>query len=205
MKLELTMLGLVIVCANTAVVSAQHRPPTSNPGQLPPIETFFLPPINLENVSVWAPAAKTGPDINHSCTTRRNRPYSSVLPAAVDHNKTELCPDEVARVLAEYAACYHEQSMPLTIFNGWQWEYSYNLCQFNAGTYDLPGHGGFWECSWEAILTESAGSIGLQCLPIPSSAHPPSPSQGIKQKSNIEVRTFSFMRTRDGYPKERDL
>jgi hypothetical protein len=173
--------------------------------QLPPIETFLLEPIELENISVWVPADKTGPVINRSCQPKNNCSFSCVLPATVHHTKAELCPKELARLLAEYTAYYHEQSLPLTIFNGWQWEYSYSLCQFESVTYDLPQRGGCWENSWEAILTQSTGSASFQWIEVsPLNKFVGKPDSG-EQRSHIEVKTFNSMRTRDGYPKNRQL
>jgi len=197
-----SILGLVMSLICFKLILADNNQPASNSLRLPPIETFVIEPIELENVSTWVPAAKIGPRINRSCRANKNCSYSSVLPATVHHSKTELCPKEVARLLAEYTACYHEQSMPLTIFNGWQWEYSYSLCQFESGTYDLPGRGGSWENSWEAILTQSAGSACFQRMRIAPSGALSSKANSREQKSSIEVKTFSFMRTRDGYPKK---
>jgi hypothetical protein len=128
-----------------------------------------------------------------------------VLPATVHHTKTEFCPAELARLLAEHTAYYHEQSLPLTIFNGWQWEYSYSLCQFESVTYDLPQRGGCWENSWEAILTQSTGSTSFQWIEVsPLNKFAGKPDSG-ERRSHIEVKTFNSMRTRDGYPKNRQL
>ena len=171
----------------------------------PAIETILLEPVELENIQLWVTADTTGALINRACTAKTNCPYSFSLPASVVHTKTEGCPDEVARLLAEYAAGSHKGNLPLTIFNGWQWEYSYSLCQFQSVAYDLPRRGGCWENTWEAILTQSTGSISFQWLRIPFAATSGNESTNIVQKSNIEVKTFSSVRTRDGYPKKRQL
>jgi hypothetical protein len=178
---------------------------TLDSSQLPPIETFLLQPADLENVSIWVPAEKAGPVINRSCGPKRNRSYSCVLRASVHHTKTKLCPKQVARLLAEYVALYHERSLPLTIFNGWQWEYSYTLCQFESVTYDLPARGGCWENSWEALLSQSVGAANFEWLQISPLCKLADKSEATKAKSLIEVRTFSSVRTRNGYPKERQL
>jgi len=172
---------------------------------LPPIETFLPQPIELENVSIWVPAAKVGPLINRSCMAKRNCPYSCRLPANVSHRRTESCPEPLARLLAQYAAGYHQDSMPLTIFNGWQWEYSYSLCEFDSVVYSLHSHGGSWEYSSEAILTESAGSVQAVWMSVGPSGKYECESVGEPMKSDIEISSFSSMRVRDGYPKERDL
>jgi hypothetical protein len=172
---------------------------------LPPIETFFLQPIDVESVSIWVPAEKAGPVINRGCVPKRNCSYSCVLPASVNHTKTDLCPEQVARLLAEYTALCHERSLPLTIFNGWQWEYSYSLGQFELVTYDLPARGGCWENSWEVLLAQSMGAAGFEWLQVSPSCKLADKSDITKAKSLIEVRTFSSVRTRNGYPKERQL
>jgi hypothetical protein len=171
---------------------------------LPVIETFVTEPTVIENVSVWVPAARGGPFINYSCTIKENLVFSSVLSASVKHQKTEFCPDQAARILAELTAFYHSQSLPLTIFNGWQWEYTYSMCQYESVSYDLAQRGGCWENDWEAILNLSCGAVQVQQLDIESlekfNIHKATPSESI-----IKVKTFSSMRTRDGYPKERQL
>ena len=172
--------------------------------ELPPIETVLLEPINLENVSLWIPAAKTGPFINRSCQLKKCT-CSSVIPASVNHTKGEDCPQEVARLLAEYTAIYQEKGLPLTVFNGWQWEFSYSLSQFKSAAYNLPARRGCWENAWEAILTLSVGSVELKWVDINTSGDFVYRQFGDAEKSDIEVRTFSSMRTRDGYPKERQL
>jgi hypothetical protein len=123
----------------------------------------------------------------------------------VNHTKTDFCPDGVAKLLAEYTARCHEQSLPLTIFNGWQWECPYSLSQFETVTYDLPERTGCWESSWEAILTRSIGSVEAQWLKVSPSDKVTYIPDGDKQKSRIEVGTFDSLRTRNGYPKKRHL
>ncbi len=198
-------LCLVVSLLHIMIALADDNQAASVSPQLPPIETFLLEPIELENISVWVPADKTGPVINRSCQPKNNCSFSCVLPATVHHTKTEFCPKELARLLAEYTAYYHEQSLPLTIFNGWQWEYSYSLCQFESVTYDLPQRGGCWESSWEAILTQSTGSADFEWLQVFPLDKFVGESDGNKQKSRIEVKTFNSMRIRDGYPKKRQL
>ena len=195
----------VVLFACSLIIFANDGKTTPNLAQWEPIETFFLEPVDLENISVWVPADKTGPLINRSCRPKEDCSYSCVLPASVNHTKTEACPEEVARLLAEYAACYHEESLPLTIFNGWQWEYSYSLCQFESVTYDLPSRGGCWEGSWEAILTQSIGSVDFQWVEVPSLGKPIRKSDETGKKTRIEIMTFDSMRIRDGYPKKRKL
>jgi len=171
---------------------------------LPPIETFVVEPTAIENVNIWVPAARSGPFINRSCRIKENLAFSSVLPALVKHQKTEPCPAQTARILAELASFYHAQSLPLTVFNGWQWEYIYSMCQYESVSYDLPRRGGCWEDGWEAILNLSCGTIRLRLLDI-ESPEKFSVRQTLPAESTIKVKTFSSMRTRDGYPKHRQL
>jgi len=171
---------------------------------LPAIETFVIEPIAIENVSVWIPAAKSGPFINRSCRIKENLTFSSILPASIKHQKTNHCPNQIARILAELTSFFHFQSLPLTIFNGWQWEYTYSMSQYETVSYNLAQRGGSWENCWEVILNLSCGATQIQWLDVESpekfSIHKVAPS-----KSIIKVKTFSSMRTRDGYPKERQL
>jgi hypothetical protein len=169
------------------------------------MEALQLEPIELENICIWVPAAKFGPEINRSCRMRAGYSHSTLLPAAADHTKTESCPEEVARLLAEHTAGYQAGRLPLTILGGWRWEYSYSLSQFESSSFDLPARGGAWESCWEAILNESAGSIAAEWVRIYDWNDGTTEPEDGRHKSNIEIRTFSFMRTRDGYPKERKL
>jgi len=204
-------------------------PPPAPPASS--LETFLVEPIEIDNIGIWVPADRTGPVINRSCGTRKDCVYSCLLPADVRHAKTADCPDWLARLLAEYAARYHEESLPLTIFNGWQWEYSYSLCQFESVVYDLAPRGGSWENSLEAVLTRTRGAVAGTWLQIPA-ADPAPPEEKLRPEagsqpaltgnstfgssssvarrtcpdhSTIEVTTFTSIRTRDGYPKKRQL
>ena len=180
----------------------------ANDGQagidLPAIETFIAEPTVIENISVWVPAARSGPFINRSCKIKENLAFSLVLPASVKHQKTDCCPAQIARILAELTSFYHSQSLPLTIFNGWQWEYTYSMCQYESVSYNLAQRGGCWENGWEAILNLSCGISRMQVLKL-ESLEKFSVQKTLPAESIIEVKTFSSMRTRDGYPKERQL
>jgi hypothetical protein len=169
------------------------------------METFLLEPIILENIGIWVPAAKFGPEINFSCKLRTGYSYSAVLAAAVSHTKTESCPQELARLLAEYGAAYHQESLPMTIFAGWRWECPFSLCQFESVSFDLAKYGGCWEGSWEAILIRSTGSIGMQCARISETHTLAAGSDDAEPQSSIEITTFNSMRARDGYPKDQRL
>jgi hypothetical protein len=171
----------------------------------PPLETFILPPASLNSMSIWVPADRVGPLVNRSCMGQANRLYSCFLPADVHHTRTEACPAGLARLLAERAACCHEQSVPLTIFNGWQWECSETPCQYESALYDLEPRGGSWEHALEAVLTRTLGhSIGVW-LQLPGDPNSPVPVRTDSWHSRIEASTFSPMRARDGYPKKRQL
>ncbi len=171
----------------------------------PPLETFILQPVSVDSISVWVPADRDGPIINRSCTARRNGVYSSNLSAGVHHTRTEDCPDALARLVAEYAAPLHERHLPLTIFNGWQWEYSYSLSQFESTLYDLNARGGSWENALEAVLTRTLGSVAGEWIPVPCAEDPPAQPHASEAQSHIEVTTFDSLRTRDGYPKARQF
>lgn len=171
----------------------------------PPLETFILQPVSVDSISVWVPADKSGPIINRSCTARRNGIQSSTLSARVRHTKTDHCPDGLARLLAEYAALRHERNLPLTIFNGWQWEGSCSLCQFASTLYDLKARGGSWENAREAVLTRTLGSVAGEWILVPCAEDPPAQPRASEAQSHIEVTTFDSLRTRDGYPKARQF
>jgi hypothetical protein len=122
----------------------------------------------------------------------------------VEHKKTQDCPDPVARILAELVSTYHSQTLPLTIFNGWQWEYAYSMCQFESVNYNLNNRGGCWEDCWEAVLSVSCGTSGLQWFDVKNLEVTPAKTEMLSE-STLKIKTFSSMRTRDGYPKERQL
>lgn len=169
---------------------------------LPPIEIFIVEPMHIENICVVVPAVKVGPLINRACRPKDGLSFSSAMPASIRHSKTERCPDPIARILACTTSFYYDQSLPLTIFNGWQWEYTYNLCQFESVSYTLEKRGGSWENCWQAEMDMAVGHVGASWLSI-------EPMEKInttqKEQSDIEIITFSSMRTRDGYPKQRQL
>ena len=205
MRNGLAALCVMITIALVKMVPAGDGAPGSGGAQLPPIETFIATPVELEHISIWVPAAKFGPEINWSCYMREGYSHSAVLSAAVEHTKTESCPEEFARLLAEYTAGYHQQTLPLTILGTWRWQYSLSPCQFDSVRFDLRKRGGSWEGSWEAVLTQSAGSIDLQRWQISAAGNFNDVPDANKAQSHIETRNFSAMRMRDGYPKERKL
>lgn len=205
MRKGLAALCVMITIALVKVVPAGDSAAGSGGLQLPPIETFIGAPVELEHISIWVPAAKFGPEINWSCNTREDYSHSAVLSAAVEHTKTERCPEEFARVLAEYTAGYNQQTLPLTILGTWRWEYSLSPSQFDSVRFDLRKRGGSWEGSWEAVLTQSAGSIDLQWWRISAAGDFNDLPDTNKAQSHIETQNFSTIRMRDGYPKERKL
>lgn len=172
---------------------------------LPPMETLYIEPIELENISVWVPAAKAGPVINRSCQAKGGCDYSFLLPAIVQHEKTDQCPEYLAKNLAELTAIFHRDSLPLTILNGWQWEFVYSLSQYQAVKYSLPKRGGSWENYWEAIMTISCAKSQYGWLNIKPTGEYQINESASQTESNIKLNSFSHVRKRDGYPKERKL
>lgn len=171
---------------------------------LPPIETLVIEPVHVENIHIWVPASKSGPFINRACQPRYGQTYSFSLSSSVQHTKADNCPGQVARLLAENVYFYHSQAIPLTIFDGWHWEYIYDLSQFKTVSYDLAERGGFWETCWEATLNISIGHIRLLKLEV-ESLQEFTVQEAQRRESSIKVKTFSSMRTRDGYPKNAQL
>jgi hypothetical protein len=169
------------------------------------LETFLIEPARVSTISVWVPTDRTGPIINRSCRPENNCTYSCTIASVVSHTKTESCLPGVARTLAECVAPHYESRLPLTIFNGWQWEYSFNICQYGAASYDLPARGGSWEASWEAILTYSVGEIGSAWIRACPGDQGQSDPNTFVPGSCIEIGTFDQMRLRNGYPKARKL
>lgn len=173
--------------------------------KLPPMETLCIEPIELENVTVWVPAAKAGPLINQSCRAKGGCDYSFLLPALVKHEKTEQCPGYLAKILAELTSVFHRDSLPLTILNGWQWEFMYSLSQFQAVKYSLPSRGGSWENCWEAVMTVTCAKNRHEWLHIKPTGKYQINESANQTESKIKINSFSHVRTRDGYPKERKL
>lgn len=200
----IVLLSVIIFTANKTQ-DKSDIPEIFDVSKLPPIETFIIEPITIARVDMWVPAAKTGLLINRSCQPKLGNLFSSILPASVEHTKTDSCPDELARLLAEHISSYHEKSLPLTIFNGWQWEYSYSLSQFEEVSYDLSQRGGSWENCWEAILSGSTGYTNTEWIRFPNIDDTRIQLHSDMPQTKINVHTFNYMRTRDGYPKIRQL
>jgi hypothetical protein len=159
------------------------------------IEVLLVRPIEAENLRIWIPAGKYGPEINRSCRVRKNCMYSMSIGSEVNHTKSNNCMNGYARILAEQVSIYH--NLPVTIFDGWQWEYAFDLSDYSSATFDLGARGGSWECMWEAIFSLTSGRFVYDWI----GANSVFRSEG----SEINILTYSSMRTRDGYPKERKL
>ncbi len=98
MKHKILILSVAIWLIPLFSLFSGEGKPTNLAEKLPPMETFIVEPVEIENVSVWVPGAKVGPIINRSCKTHEES-SSCILPATVNHTKTEFCPDDVARLL----------------------------------------------------------------------------------------------------------
>lgn len=165
------------------------------------IETFVYKPANIDTLCLWVPADKVGPLMNRACKAKTSV-YSKSLPAFVEHTKNKHCPFAMARLLAQKISKLHELVLPLTIFNGWQWEFSYSMSEYDTNSYVLPARGGSWENCYEAIYIKTLGEISVRWLTEKSEQNV---CHDNGSKSNIKVETFINMRTRNGYPKERQL
>ncbi|MBC8481486.1 MAG: hypothetical protein H8D47_02330 [Planctomycetes bacterium] len=198
--MKLNFLSLSILLINTAAYEAF----AASDSVLPPIETCIISPAEVENVSIWVPAVKSGPFINRSCKPKRNLVQTSQLPVSIVHKKNNRCLDEVARMLAEQVHLYNECSLPLTIFNGWQWQSISDNSHYQQIYYCLAARGGCWENCSEAILNACYSRNELLWLRIDTEGNfNVQPSD--HASSNIELKTFSNVRTRNGYPKIRKL
>ncbi len=196
--------GMVLLGSSGPALSEDRSCGVEPPG-LPPMETFVLEPMESECISIWVPADRSGPQINRACGTRTGCLYSCLLPAGVNHTKSGACPDAAARLVAEYVAPRHEEHLPLTIADGWRWEYLYSLSRYESASYDLPARGGSWDYALEAILSLSearASPLWLSLGDAPDSAARPETD---RMCSTIEVFGFSLVRPRDGYPKNQQF
>ncbi len=189
-KFGILLLISILVFLSTKARGYEHR--------LQTIETFVAEPIDLENIAIWVPVAKAGPLINRACTPKNNCEYSYTVPSNVSHTKSKDCPPRLAKLLAESVAIHHKTKLPLTIFNGWQWEYADNLNARESTTYDLGKDGCSWENSWEGILIFDTGSANIRWLD-PNNSQEQSVNP---ENSCITVQTFSSIRIRDGYPQK---
>lgn len=203
MKLKLiTTSSLILLVLPCSIIGSAIELNRST--ELPPIETFCMEPFRLEYPAYWVPAAKPPPSINMSCRAKKGCRFATSLPAEITHTKTKNCPPEIARLLAEKAADRHKNSLPLTFSQQWKWEYQFNLAQFQMIEYNLSARGGSWENCWEAIINQTEGSGTFTWLPLTCSNNQITENNS-RQKTNIDVKTFSSMRIRDGYPKKRKM
>jgi len=171
---------------------------------LPAMETILTEPVDLTRLSVWVPAKRAGPFINRACRDTHNHICIFGLPSGVIHRKGDGCPAGVGRILARYSFSYCHQDIPLVLTDNWKWDYNYSESGYKSAIYDLNKRGGSWECSWEAILNIGVGNFGYECFSIFPSGR--LESQGRERtESRIEIKTFSSVRLRDGYPKQRQF
>jgi len=173
--------------------------------KLPPIETMIAEPIAFENVNLWVIADKQGPIINRSCQMRNNCLSSIELKSYIEHTKKDKCSPSVALELARYCHFYHQNDIPLTIIGNWQWKCDDALSQFDTTGYDLPARGGSWQTCMEAVKTITSASSQIEWIDILDNEDFIRKDNSQLQRSDIEIRIFSEMRTRDGYPEERKL
>ncbi len=192
---------VIILCMLLVVLAANNAdtPP------IPAIETIIIDPIEMETAEIWAPIAKAGPFINEGCDPQLNCTFTFAAPPKLRHTRDPNCPPGLARVLAEYTAAASHSDLPLTIFNGWQWECLYALGPHQAAAYDLIGEGGWWECAWEGKMRIVCSSSALKTIRISEDGAISPPEEESAPTSSIELITFSDIRTRDGYPKEKKL
>ena len=200
---RLFVTSLLFIVVTVLAQDSNSSQPQTHPS-LPPLETFVMEPMRLEHLAIWIPADKTGPTINRSCRTRTDCQYTCALSGNVEHSKSDSCPAPLARLLAEFTAPLNQDRLPLTIFNGWQWEYRYSLSQFEAFAYDLRYHGGSWENCLEAILHQTSGDVYGQWLRIGDDGNVQDDG-ACDWQSQIDITTYSAIRTRHGYPKIRLL
>jgi len=198
---RLLIMGLAsLVITFVAKQSVSKLPPSLI---LEPLEIFVVGPMEQNHLAIWIPANKMGPEINRSCRTRTGCQYNCSLTGDVDHSKSDLCPDSLARLTAVFLAPLHQDRLPLTIFNGWQWEFRYGLSQFESVTYDLASNGS-WENCLEAVLHQGHCRGSGQWLRLGSDG--PLQEDGVEElHSQINITTYSGIRTRHGYPKIRPL
>ena len=173
--------------------------------KLPPIKTLIAEPIAFENVNLWVIADKQGPITNRSCQMQNDCLSSVELKSYIEHTKKDTCPPQVALELAKYCQLYHQNDIPLTITDNWQWKCDDALSQFDSVGYNLPARGGSWQTCTEAVKTITSASSQLEWIDILDNADFIRKDNAKSQRSDIEIRTFSEMRTRDGYPQERKL
>ena len=203
MTLRKRWMAIGLLCLAVAASAQESETAPSPQLALPPLEIFLIESMQLEHLAIWIPADKTGPTINRSCRTRTHCQYTCTLPAHVEHSKSDDCPAPAARLLADFVAPAHQNRLPLTIFNGWQWEYRYSLSQFETAYYDLRYHGGSWENCLEAVVHQTTGSLSGKWYRL--QADHMIDTSDANWQSVIDIISYSAIRTRHGYPKKRIL
>jgi len=156
----------------------------------------------LTSLSIWVPAKRAGPFINRACKNKFDCIYTFGLPSGVTHRKGDGCPEGIGRILASYSVSYCHQDIPLVLTDNWKWDYSYSESGYKSAIYDLNRRGGGWEGSWEAILNLGVGDFGYEWFSVLPSGRLKSEGKE-RAESCIEIKTFSSVRLRDGYPKKR--
>lgn len=198
---HIAWIGGMILFGYSSLGLPQENPSASTAHSWTALETFVLEPMESECIHIWVPAHRSGPIINRACTARTGCLYSCLLPAGVNHTKSSLCPVAAARLVAEYVAPKHEEHLPLTIVDGWRWEYLYSLSRYETASYELAARGGGWDYALEAILVLSEATVRPQWLPGNSVLDSMSRVDRNEMCSTIRVFGFSLVRPRDGYPK----
>jgi len=172
------------------------------PSDFPGMETILTEPADLTSLSIWVPAKRAGPFINRACKNKFDCIYTFGLPSGVTHRKGDGCPEGIGRILASYSFSYCHQDIPLVLTDNWKWDYSYSESGYKSAIYDLNRRGGGWEGSWEAILNLGVGDFGYEWFSVLPSGRLKSEGKE-RAESCIEIKTFSSVRLRDGYPKKR--
>jgi len=183
---------------------ALERIPTQEELNIAPLETFVIMPVTATPISIWVPADAMGPFSIH-CAFRKSSGISQCqLPANVEHIKSQECPDGVARVLGDTICLTQNKDLPLTLVNGWKWDFASPVSQYETYSYDLVGRD-CWENSVEAIMTEIHGQTQGEWFAAEIATRKTTADPLPAMKSEITIRTFEKIRSRAGYPKQRSV
>ena len=170
-----------------------------------PLETYVLSPMTFSQTAFWIPVERAGPFIHHgSCSMAgKGRSHQCVFPqTTVLHSKSESCPNDLARLLAESVHAVADPKIPLMWLNGWQWTFMLPLLDELEVTYDLLPNGGSWENSWEQVMNTVHADVHGAWLTPQSSGHDETRSE-LQGQSHLSVFSYSDLQVRHGYPRQK--
>jgi len=193
-----------VVLTLSGVLWALERIPTQEELTVESLETFVVMPVTVNPISIWVPADAMGPFSIHCAFRRSSGTSQCQLPASVEHVNTQAGPDGVARGLGDTVCLAQKQDLPLTLVNGWKWDFASPVSQYETFSYDLIGRD-CWENSVEAIMTVVHGQTQGEWFAVELASRKTFADPLPEMKSEITIKNFEKIRSRAGYPKQRSV